>query len=191
VSIFNEWLKWFDKNLRGESRTIILLLDNASVHKIFSGNEPTNIKIRFLPPNTTSALQPCDAGIIHSFKSQYRKLFVRHKLQLLEERLENCDNFEEYNIKHAIYNVFDAWNNVDRNTIRNCWLKTGILPTSYHTTIINRAAEELAVETNEQSTIIQELINRMNLPDPLDASGNVNHLQYFPIFVRINVTNAV
>ena len=21
----------------------------------------------------------------------------------------------------------------------------------------------------------------MNLPDPLDASGNVNHLQYFPI----------
>ena len=43
----------------------------------------------------------------------------------------------------------------------------GILPTSYHTTIINRAAEELAVETNEQSTIIQELINRMNLPDPI------------------------
>jgi len=113
---------------------------------------------------------------------------VRHKLQLLEERLENCDNFEEYNIKHAIYN---AWNNVDRNTIRNCWLKTGILPTSYHTTIINRATKELAVETNEQSTIIQELINRINLSDPLDASGNVNHLQYFPIFVRINVTNAI
>ena len=105
---------------------------------------------------------------------------MRHKLQLLEERLENCDNFEEYNIKHA-----------DRNTIRNCWLKTGILPTSYHTTIINRAAEELAVETNEQSTIIQELINRMNLPDPLDASGNINHSQYFPIFVRINVINVV
>ena len=59
-------------------------------------------------------------------------------------------------------------------------------------TIINRAAEELAVETmSKESTIIQKLINQMNLPDPLDASGNVNRLQDFLIFVRINVTNAV
>jgi len=85
--MFNEWLKWFGRKLRGENRTIILLLDSALVHKSFSGNERT--KIRFLLPNTTSALQSCDAGIIHSFKSHYRKLFVRHKLRLLEERLEN------------------------------------------------------------------------------------------------------
>ena len=57
---------------------------------------------------------------------------------------------------------------MDRNTIRNCWLKTGILPTSYHTTIITG-------QPKSWHTIIQELINRMNLPDPLDASGNVSH----------------
>ena len=32
-----------------------------------------------------------------------------------------------------------------------------------------RTAEELAMETNELSTIVQEIINRMNLSDPLDA----------------------
>ena len=56
------------------NRKVILLLDNASVHKIAPGNEPANITVRFLPPNTTSVLQPADAGVIHSFKAQYRKL---------------------------------------------------------------------------------------------------------------------
>ena len=51
-----------------------------SVHKIIPGNEPTNIAVKFLPPNSTSILQPADAGIIRSFKAQYRKLFVQHQL---------------------------------------------------------------------------------------------------------------
>lgn len=187
MSIFNEWLKWFDKKLRSENRNIILLLDNASVHKISPENEPTNIKIRFLPPNTTSALQPCDAGIINSFKSHYRKLFVRHKLQLLEERLEpsssDC-NFEDYNIKHAIYNVYDAWNNVNENTIKNCWRKTGILPVSYHTITTTQATEQLAAETNEQNTLIQELIDELNLPDPMNANGNIRYLFVMYVYYK-------
>ena len=32
----------------------------------------TNIKLIYLPPNTTAHLQPMDAGIIHSFKSKYK-----------------------------------------------------------------------------------------------------------------------
>ena len=34
----------------------------------------------------------------------------------------------EYNIKRAIYNVSNAWNNVSMETIQNCWRNTGILP---------------------------------------------------------------
>jgi hypothetical protein len=43
-----------------------LLLDNASSHN--AENIPTlsNIKVHFLPPNTTSILQPLDQGIIYS-----------------------------------------------------------------------------------------------------------------------------
>jgi len=71
------------------NRHIILLLDNASVHKIIPGNEPINITVKFLPPNSTSILQPADAGIIRSFKAQYRKPFVQHQLQLFDDIMES------------------------------------------------------------------------------------------------------
>jgi len=36
-----------------------------------------NVMLYYLPPNTTALLQPMDAGIIHSFKANYKKLFCR------------------------------------------------------------------------------------------------------------------
>jgi len=106
---------------------------------------------------------------------------------LLEERLEpsssDC-NFEDYNIKHAIYNVYDAWNNVNENTIKNCWRKTGILPVSYHTITTTQATEQLATETNEQNTLIQELIDELNLPDPMNANGNIRYLFVMYVYYK-------
>src|SRR5438132_9193553 len=68
----------------------------------------------YIPPNSTSILQPADAGIIRSFRAQYRKLFVQHQLQLFDDIMESNSQNEigKYNIKHAIYNVSSAWNNV-------------------------------------------------------------------------------
>ena len=79
-------------------------------------------QVKFLPPNSTSILQPADAGIIRSFKAQYRKLFVQHQLQLFDDIMESNSRNEigKYNIKHAIYNVSNAWNNVTMETIQNC-----------------------------------------------------------------------
>ena len=34
----------------------------------------TSIKIEFLPPNTTAAIQPMEQGIIRNFKCYYRSL---------------------------------------------------------------------------------------------------------------------
>jgi len=38
----------------------------------------TNIELIYLPLNTTAHLQPMDAGIIHSFKSKYKREFCNH-----------------------------------------------------------------------------------------------------------------
>jgi len=76
VSVWNDWLKLFDSRLRLQNRHIILLYDGASTHKLNEDTILSNIHLHKLPPNTTSHLQPCDAGIIHSFKVGTKKSCV-------------------------------------------------------------------------------------------------------------------
>ena len=45
----------------------------------------SQIKIIFLPKNTTSRLQPLDAGIIQNFKVKYRKRLVKYGLARIQE----------------------------------------------------------------------------------------------------------
>ena len=68
VSIWNEYLKKLDSQMRRQDRNILLLIDNAPTHALYETTRLTNITIEHLPPNTTSHLQPCDQGIINSFK---------------------------------------------------------------------------------------------------------------------------
>ena len=67
--IFTDWLREWDRKLVEEGREVCLLLDNASVHKDV---DLDNITLVFFPPNTTSILQPLDAGILANFKYRYR-----------------------------------------------------------------------------------------------------------------------
>ena len=54
--------------MRRQNRNILLLVDNAPTHALYETIHLTNITIKYLPPNTTVHLQPCDQGIINSFK---------------------------------------------------------------------------------------------------------------------------
>ncbi|OBZ62910.1 Tigger transposable element-derived protein 6 [Choanephora cucurbitarum] len=58
--IFEGYVKRLDRPFGREKRKVAILLDNASVHKV--GYQPENILLGFLPANTTSKLQPLDAG---------------------------------------------------------------------------------------------------------------------------------
>ena len=59
--------------MRKEKKNVILFLDNATVHPTSLIDMYSNIKIVFLPKNTTSRLQLLDPGIIQSFKTKYQK----------------------------------------------------------------------------------------------------------------------
>ena len=60
----------------------MLFLDNCSAHPDVVCS---NIKLSFLPPNTTSRLQPCDAGIIQNVKVHYHKQLLRHVLNRMDQ----------------------------------------------------------------------------------------------------------
>ena len=68
-TIFHDFLLKWNSRLMRQGRNICLILDNCSAHRV-----PTvsNIKILFLPPNTTAVAQPLDCGVINSFKQHYR-----------------------------------------------------------------------------------------------------------------------
>ena len=72
TDLFRDWLIEFNLWMKKAERKVILLVDNATSHRV-SDLQMSNVCLHFLPPNTTAHIQPMDAGIISSFKTHYRK----------------------------------------------------------------------------------------------------------------------
>lgn len=60
MDIFRKYIARLNKAFEFAGRKVAILVDNASVHKL--KETFSHIKLVFLPPNTTSKLQPLDAG---------------------------------------------------------------------------------------------------------------------------------
>ena len=79
--IFTEWLAAWDSYLTKVNRKILFLVDNCKHTK--------EHQLEFLPPNTTSFIQPMDQGIIKNLKIIYRKEIVHMTLAYIEENILN------------------------------------------------------------------------------------------------------
>jgi hypothetical protein len=67
----------------------------------------------------SSVVQPCDAGIIRTFKAYYRKRFNN---LLLDGYENNIDNLEKINILDVFRLAVPAWvEDVSPATIANCF----------------------------------------------------------------------
>jgi hypothetical protein len=78
--IFNDWLVKWDLELK---RKIVLLVDNCTAHT--NNLLLKNIKVIFLPANTTSLIQPCYQGIIRALKVHYgREMRARITAELYD-----------------------------------------------------------------------------------------------------------
>ena len=167
TSIFNDYLKDLNNEMMKQNRNILLLLDNAPTHSISESINLTNVRVHFLPPNTTAFLQPCDAGIINSFKANYKKFFLQKKISDYEEE-KNGQESEKFSIKHAIKYTAKAWKNVTSQTIINCWKKTGILPDVDNE--IENATSSLDSLNVEELNNLQNLIDKLAFTNPISAS---------------------
>lgn len=120
--IMTDWLNKFDRKMQRENRKVLLFLDNAASHPQLA---LCNVKLIFLPPNTTSECQPLDQGIIKCFKSYYRKLLIRRLLSSIEESDSIGELEKSINVTNALIWTVTAWKKVQPKTINNCFLKAG------------------------------------------------------------------
>ena len=73
--LFEEWVRKLDSSFRPQSKKVALLIDSCPAHPKIKNL--MKINLIFLPPNTTSVLQPMDQGVIRSLKPiTERKSFV-------------------------------------------------------------------------------------------------------------------
>lgn len=135
--LFQSWIRQLNELMRAEGRNVLLLVDNVSSHRL--DTKLSNVELRMLPPNTTSFLQPQDAGIISSFKSKISRIQHRHVVDMFDEVLSRISEVEKVNIEKEIDSLFHvdvlvamqwaqkAWSKVTPTTISHCWRHTRIL----------------------------------------------------------------
>ena len=117
-------------------------MDNAGYHPPEIKDKYSNIKVVFLPENTTSRLQPLDLGIIKNFKFHYRQLFLQYILTKIEECDTASQVAESLNILKAIHFVREAWEKVKPETICKCFRSAGVLDKDLNVTTCNVSQDD-------------------------------------------------
>ena len=121
---------------------ILMVLDSAPAHPHVLQDLHRDIKFVFLPPNTTSLLQPMDQGVIKMFKPHYLQktwhaLSMKCSVSLdeLETAVQALEKIEvelqdmvqhhwrSYTIRDAIWHVRDARKEVTESCIHGAWKK--------------------------------------------------------------------
>jgi hypothetical protein len=162
--ICEEYLRWLDNKMRGEGRHVLLIMDNFSGHELavtlVGGKQGlSNVRVEWLPANTTSHWQPMDQGSIASFKTKYRKIWVEF---MIREDEKGRDPNKTVTLLKAIQWSRWAWeNSVTKETIERCWVKSALIkkPKGFDPAI----DDDLRVGRAE----LQEYIN--TLPPPAEG----------------------
>jgi len=112
--IFTNWITKLDRKFQNQHRRVAMIIDNCLAHPKVRGLQ--NIKLVFLPPNTTSKTQPCDQGIIQNLNVQYRKLVLLKQITYAEKKKDFV-----ITVLDALRLLQQAWTSVTPTTITNCF----------------------------------------------------------------------
>ena len=155
--LFTEWLEKWDNELRREKRKILLLVDNCSAHPVVQGL--TNIELHFLPPNTTSILQPMDQGVIKNLKVLYRKEVLSSIITEIDDHSESNETAvniaRRISLLAAIHMLGKSWDSVTPTTISNCFKKGGFV--CQNETVNHEESPEEGVEELPEDWVLDEM----------------------------------
>ena len=84
-----------------------------------------NIQTKFLPVNCTAVVQPCDQGVIRSFKSHYRRLVLQHVFDASEVN-PDFQIAKDLKLIEALHFIDKTWKTVHPNVIINSFISSGL-----------------------------------------------------------------
>ena len=159
-------------------RPIVLLLDNASSH-IWDNLTLRNIKVIPFPPNTTSKLQPLDAGIIAAFKHHYHCKQIAWGLDQLDD---GCNPYSIDQLQAMRWSV-GAWNSLDESVFANCWRHTGFTRENIAEPFSEPESMQVPVDIDDefvedyqqfiQQARIENPMSIENFLDPIDEDDEI------------------
>ncbi|KAF5340804.1 hypothetical protein D9758_017656 [Tetrapyrgos nigripes] len=136
-------------------------------------------------------VQPCDQGIIRTFKAHYCCCYFQQAIDLYDSGTTPSQTYNINQLK-AMRIADEAWKAVDCTTRANCFHKASILPDSSNTAAVSEpvslpitsllnTSSDVEVELNEtldafQATGALQRRNRMTIESLLNPDKEVNYM---------------
>ncbi|XP_068250196.1 tigger transposable element-derived protein 1-like [Palaemon carinicauda] len=119
------------------------------------------VQVEFLPPNTTSLIQPLDQGVIRAFKALYTRSTMEGLISFIDEGDEDFRlkiYWREYNIATCLANIQKALNEIKEQPLNAIWRKLwpGVVhyyerftPDEVHHSAVDKAVRLARLVANE------------------------------------------
>ncbi|CAI5470038.1 unnamed protein product [Closterium sp. Yama58-4] len=197
LTLFTHFMEQLNAAVFAEDRSIVILLNNASSHVLKTEGAETedlfgfrirslsNIRLVFLPPNTTCFTQPLDQGIIAMMKARYHQHWLEVVLALwVEGGATTALARYKPNLRDVLAWLLDAWMNIGVRRIQRCWWRMGCLHVTWALSLSHVGAEgltaggggvaPLAIDLNGEIDDVGILIDRLGLgPSAMPAANFV------------------
>ncbi|KRZ74564.1 Tigger transposable element-derived protein 1 [Trichinella papuae] len=102
---------------------VLLILDNVTGHPENLQFENEEVDVAFLPPNTSSHIQPLDQGVIRTFKAYYTRRSMARLVAFMDEdnHLEVTECWKNFSIADCLCLIKESVSELKSETVNACW----------------------------------------------------------------------
>ncbi|XP_070385946.1 tigger transposable element-derived protein 4-like [Dermacentor albipictus] len=166
--LFSDYVRKLDRKFKSQNRKVLLFVDNCGAHGHIHDLEC--IRLEFLPPNTTSVLQPMDQGIIKNLKVLYRARLLNRMVVCIDAGKQYC-----VSLLSAINMLADAWKAVAPATLQNCFRHAGFVITDEVSAMEAPDLSPSDVLPTEAENVLQDLRSGgIAIPDTVSFDSFTN-----------------
>ncbi|XP_064106983.1 tigger transposable element-derived protein 1-like [Macrobrachium nipponense] len=127
---------------------VLLIMDKAGGHPLDLYSK--GVQLEFLPPTTTSLLQPMDQGIIRAFKALYTRNSLQHLVDAMDHdsKFTLKDYWRKFTMATCLSVIDRSLKDMKEETLNACWSNlwpdcvhnyTGFSPQEIQHSAINKA----------------------------------------------------